>query len=100
MNQPPPLPKRLAWFAPGTWRRLRPVAIVGVSIAAYVLSPMPVFYIAARHQITHTHTFRDVYGSIYWPVFAAYRKSPALAAFYESQARALNHAFGGAMPER
>jgi hypothetical protein len=44
----PPLPRRLAWFAPWTWfARWRPwkrwMLFVGVALVGYVLSPVPVY---------------------------------------------------------
>jgi hypothetical protein len=48
MDQSPPLPRRVAWFAPWTWRPWKRWALVGIGLAAYLLAAAPTEYLLYR----------------------------------------------------
>uniref|UniRef100_A0A7C2K2S0 Uncharacterized protein n=1 Tax=Schlesneria paludicola TaxID=360056 RepID=A0A7C2K2S0_9PLAN len=68
MDQPPthPLPRRVAWFAPWTWRRRSWFALLPVLLlVAYPLSIGPAVLLLA-HDWLNFEVFRSAYYPLLW----------------------------------
>jgi len=80
---PPALPRRVAWFAPWTWRRrTRRATGTGAVIVAYLLSAGPAFYFLLRQPFPGTTRAYEV---VYAPALWLSDRCPPLKAFYLSQ---------------
>lgn len=95
----PPLPPRIAWFAPWRWfPRLRPwqrgLLYAGVLLAGYVLSPMPVVYTLRRMGAFNTPMVLRPFEILYAPLEWGYNHSPVVQAFYDQQREWLEAGFG------
>ncbi len=53
MTDQPPLPKRIAWFAPWTWKRRWWVLSGLLLVVGYPLSLGPVFWVVERNVLPH-----------------------------------------------
>jgi hypothetical protein len=58
-----PLPRRIAWFAPWTWKRRWKVLMLTLPIASYPLSIGPAVWLMAEGYIS-----LSVYQSAYLPI--------------------------------
>lgn len=77
MTEQPPLPRRIACFAPWTWRRRWIVASAFLlAFVAYPLSLGPMQYLLYFGFVSF-----DVYVILYKPVFSLAAECPALAAW-------------------
>ncbi len=62
-----PLPRRIAWFAPWTWKRRR-WWVVGVLVAVFVAYPLsigPTYWLMAEGFIS-LNVFQSLYVPILW----------------------------------
>ncbi len=74
MDPPSPLPKRIAWFAPWTWKRRWWVLALIALLTIYMLSTGPMLAFAAG---TNDWTTNALVTIIYYPILVIADCSPA-----------------------
>lgn len=85
MDQPPPLPKRIVWFAPWTWgRRWAPwkrwTVIALIALAGYIESVVPAWILAEYGLMPRALVYRTHY-----PVLNACVQSEIVDRFVSAQ---------------
>jgi len=91
---PPPLPRRVAWFAPWTWfAHWKPwkrwTLFAGVMLVGYVEAPVALEVLDSRIPIPQVY---PAFRAINAPIILAMEASPAIRKFYEVQVWALDDA--------
>ncbi|MDZ4687990.1 MAG: hypothetical protein SH850_23195 [Planctomycetaceae bacterium] len=83
---PPALPRRVAWFAPWTWKPSKRWTLVGLVVVAYIESPVPlVSYERARPIWANPMVDHRIADTIWLPVILACEYIPGVSGFYDRQ---------------
>jgi hypothetical protein len=93
----PALPRRVAWFAPWTWRPWKRWAIVGLLVIGYIESPVPLSVMQRRYLLSATrpplmYRIAEQCVVVWLPIHWACDNSVAIRWFYETQTDALDAA--------
>jgi len=96
MDRHPPLPRRVAWFAPWTWNRRKSAAFLVLMFAGYVVAEAPTEYlILRRYGRTYEGSAAwQVHERLYWPMETSRGVSDTLTYFHILQERWLAKTFG------
>jgi hypothetical protein len=90
MDQPPALPRRVAWFAPWTWTRRWLVA----ALLLYVVTAAPINYGINRCGLRATPVVSAIAIVVYAPLVVFYYVFPPYQCFCDAQDDLLVRAFG------
>lgn len=101
LDMPPPLPPRLAMFAPWRWLlRLPPIqrySLIGALLAAaYIEAPVPLIYTLHHTNGSQLPVVLPVLQVTFAPLEWCYRKNDVVRAFYDSQWDLVKKLFGPA----